>query len=561
MSEAAVAPNQPLGQQIRGMKWNFWIANLIESFERLAFFGVRAVVGLYIFGDNSVLHLSMTEKGWIFGIWALIQCLVPMVSGGYTESFGYRKSMYVAFSINIVGYCLMANAVGFWSMLASACLVGLGTAIFKPPVQGSVAKSLNEGNSGLGFGIFYWMVNVGGFFAPMMAAAVRGNDQNPTWEYVFYGAAIATAINFIPATFLFREPELDPEARKKKPMKVFKDTMTTLWRDKYMLRFLLIVSGFWFMFMQLWDLLPNFIDEWVDTRDVGALIATEDEDALLARSNAAALAAVDPAAAKVAIAEAEEIAAAKAAGTYEEPEPPAKEPAPAAADDAEEEKGPALLSRAWFEESFLMSDGRAKPELLINIDALTILLLVLPLSWFFGRYRMMVSLVLGMAIGLVGFVGAGLSQAGMFVGFMIFIFAIGEIICSPKFSEYIGMTAPPDKKAIYMGYSNIPFAIGWAGGNWLSGPLYDWLSSRNTLAQRWLVDNTGMARDVAEELRGEALLNVVAVQMGDGATAWDVKRVLWETYHPWIIWVVLGVIGLASVIGMYVSYRKAQKTA
>ncbi len=207
-----------------------------------------------------------------------------------------------------------------------------------------------------------------------------------------------------------------------------------------------------------------------------------------------------------------------------------------------------------------MKDGRAKPELLINIDSLTILLLVLPLSWFFGRYRMMVSLVLGMAIGLVGFVGAGLSQSGMIVGLMIFVFAIGEIICSPKFSEYIGMTAPPDKKAIYMGYSNIPFAIGWAGGNWLSGPLYDWLSSRTELAQRYLVQNGVVPEDVADKLEGEALLNVVAVQLGEGTTVWDVKKMLWDTYHPWTVWLVLGAIGMASVIGMYVSYRKAQKS-
>ena len=109
----------PIRQQVQEMKWNFWIANVIESFERLAFFGVRAVVGLFIYGDNSVLHLSMSEKGLIFGIWALIQCLVPMVSGGYTDTYGYRKSMYVAFTINIVGYGLMANASGFWTMLAA----------------------------------------------------------------------------------------------------------------------------------------------------------------------------------------------------------------------------------------------------------------------------------------------------------------------------------------------------------------------------------------------------------------------------------------------------------
>ncbi len=702
MSEAAATPTVPLGKQIRGMKWNFWIANLIESFERLAFFGVRAVVGLYIFGDDSVLHLSMTEKGMIFGIWALIQCLVPMVSGGYTDSYGYRKSMYVAFSINIVGYCLMANVAplaeyfgdkgwvasvdlfkwtlelgpnGFWLMLISASLVGLGTAIFKPPVQGSVAKSLNEGNSGLGFGIFYWMVNVGGFFAPMAAAVLRGNEENPTWEYVFYGAAVATAINFIPATFMFREPKLDPEARKKKPMKVFKDTMLTLWRDKYMLRFLLIVSGFWFMFMQLWDLLPNFIDEWVDTRDVGAFIAGPDEgegdDDSAADDDSATVTAVlaadddsaaagptgdddsaaaappiaapagdddsaaivpagdddsaadgatgdhdstadgaagdddstadgaagdddsaaadpaaddpdwvankdagfkdgvaDPEAAILAIAAAEEAAAREAAGVEEEEEEETEteteaeaETEAVAEEEEEEEEGPTLLSREWFKESFVLKDGRAKPELLINIDALTILLLVLPLSWFFGRYRMMVSLVLGMGIALVGFVGSGLSQAGAFVGLMIFVFAIGEIICSPKFSEYIGMTAPPDKKAIYMGYSNIPFAIGWAGGNWLSGPLYDWLSSRTELARKFLVQGEVVTREVADKLEGEALLNAVAVQMGEGTTIWDVKKMLWDTYHPWSIWLVLGCIGLASVIGMYVSYRRTQKAA
>ncbi len=476
--------------QIRTMEWNFWVANVIEAFERLAFFGVRAVVPLYIYGDNSVLHLSMTEKGLIFGIWALIQCLVPMVSGGYTDSYGYRKSMYVAFAINIIGYCTMANAHGFWSMLAAACLVGLGTAIFKPPVQGSVAKSLNEGNSGLGFGIFYWMVNVGGFFAPMAGSYLRGNELEPTWSHVFYGAAVVTAINFLPATFLFREPELDPDARKKSPVKVFTDTMMTLWKDQPMLRFLLVVSGFWFMFMQLWDLLPNFLDEWVDTRDVGQM-------------------------------------------------------ATAALGDK---------AQAW-----LMADGALKPEMLINIDSFAILLLVLPLSFFFGRFRMMVSLVLGMIISTVGFTLAGMTMAGSFAAIMIFVFALGEIICSPKFSEYIGMTAPPDKKAIYMGYSNIPFAIGWAVGNWLSGPLYDIFSSRTVLARRYLEEELGMSAEQLAGIEDPEVLNTMVAELGEGATSYDATRLLWDAYDPWIIWVILGSIGGLSVLGMIMNYLRSTR--
>ncbi len=489
MSEQKPTERVPIGQQIREMKWNFWIANLIESFERLAFFGVRAVLPIYMINvEAGGIGLSYTQKGVIYFIWALIQCLLPMVSGGYTDAYGYRKSMYVAFAINIGGYCLMANAHGFWPMLAAACLVGTGTAIFKPPVQGSVAKSLNPGNSGLGFGIFYWMVNVGGFFAPMLASAVRGNELNPTWNHVFYGAAIVTAINFLPATFLFREPEIDAEARKKKPIEVFTETMMTLWRDQPMLRFLLVVSGFWFMFMQLWDLLPNFIDEWVDARDVGAVIG----------------------------------------------------------------------HNAWLAEKFLDANGGAKPELLINIDALTILLLVFVLSWFFGKYRMIVSLILGMVVATLGFVGAGMFQTGWIVALMIFVFAIGEIICSPKFTEYVGMTAPPDKKAIYMGYSNIPFAIGWAVGNIVSGPLYDTFSSKENLARRYLVDQIGMSADAVEKLETTEVMPTLVTQLG-AADGYEATRVLWDAYDPWTIWIMLGAIGVISIGGMWMFYRSSMR--
>ena len=36
-----------------------------------------------------------------------------------------------------------SHSLKFWLMMASGCLVGTGTAIFKPPVQGMVAKTLN----------------------------------------------------------------------------------------------------------------------------------------------------------------------------------------------------------------------------------------------------------------------------------------------------------------------------------------------------------------------------------------------------------------------------------
>ncbi|MBN2799094.1 MAG: MFS transporter [Deltaproteobacteria bacterium] len=477
-------------EQVRTMRWNFWVANLIEAQERLAFFGVRAILPLYMMWDHSGgLGLSYSEKGLIYMIWALLQTLVPMVSGGYTDAYGYKKSMYLAFVLNLAGYTLMANASGFWSMLAAAMFVGTGTAIFKPPVQGAVVRSLDEHNSALGFGLFYWMVNIGGFFAPMAASSLRGNEAAPTWSLVFYGAAIVTALNFIPAIFLFREPPLDRAAAAKGPVEVLKSTLRVLWEDKAMLRFLLVVSGFWFMFMQLWDLLPNFIDEWVDARSLGALLS-------------------------------------------------------------------GLPLPSGWAASVLDANGAVKPEMLINIDSFAIILFVLPLSWLSGRFKMMTVLVVGMGVALLGFVGSGLFMSGVAVAVMIFVFAIGEILCSPKFSEYIGMTAPADKKALYMGYSNIPFAIGWAAGNGISGPLYEALASKEVLARRWLMDQGGMTADaVAAVEQLPELMNLVAARVGGGADVFQANAVLWDAYQPWRIWLLLGLVGLASVVGMWINDR------
>ena len=99
-------------KQVASFPANFWYANLMEAFERLAFFAVRAITPLYLVassGQNG-LGLDFAEKGLIYMVWAFLQCLIPMVSGGYTDRYGYKKSLTVAVLINIIGYAGMARS-------------------------------------------------------------------------------------------------------------------------------------------------------------------------------------------------------------------------------------------------------------------------------------------------------------------------------------------------------------------------------------------------------------------------------------------------------------------
>ena len=63
--------------------------NSIEMFERLAYFGIRAVVPIYIMQatEPGGLHLTALHKGWIYAWWAVFQSFLPMVTGGYADRF------------------------------------------------------------------------------------------------------------------------------------------------------------------------------------------------------------------------------------------------------------------------------------------------------------------------------------------------------------------------------------------------------------------------------------------------------------------------------------------
>ncbi|MFH1012015.1 MAG: MFS transporter [bacterium] len=457
----------------------------MEANERLAFFGVRAIAPLYMVYAvaQGGLGLSYAEKGLIYTIWALIQCLVPMISGGFTDEYGYKKSLYVAFTINICGYLAFAFASGFWSSLGAACLIGLGTAIFKPPVQGTIARASTQENSSIAWGFFYWMVNVGGFLAPLLAALLRGETN---FRLVFICAAGVTLFNFIPAILFYREPERIGDSKKKTVGQTFVDTIKTL-KDKNFLVFLAIFSGFWFMFMQLWDLLPNFIDEWVFSQDIAPFFRS---------------------------------------------------------------LSPGLV----------LASGNVKPEILINIDPFAIIVLMLPIAWLTSKFHPMIALICGMVISLVGFFMSGFTNIGFVVAAAIFVFAIGEMWCSPKFSEYIGLTAPPDKKAVYMGYSNIPFAVGWALGNLVSGYLYESLGSKINFAREYLISELGMNPGDAAAIPTEKVMETMTSMMngGAGATLGEATRVLWNMHHPWIVWAILTGIGTISTILMVVYYFKTR---
>jgi dipeptide/tripeptide permease len=492
VTDSPVETQEKLGfiQQIKSFPQTFWIANIIELVERFSFWGVRVVSALYIVEavEEGGLGFDNTDKGIFFGTWALIQCALPMFTGGFSDRYGYRASLMVAYVTNMIGYGLMAYVQSWWGFMAACCLVGTGTAIFKPPLHGTLAHCVTKSNSSVGWGIFYQVVNIGGFIGPMVMGYLRLLE----WKYAFFASAGIIIVNVFITLFFLKDYSKGEKTKKtgesRGALTTFFDSILTLFREPKLLVFLMIFSGFWFMFMQLFDQLSIFIDQWVDTNDVAVFFAD--------------------------------------------------------------------LTGMQFFEDLAADGGQFNPEWIVNVDAGAIILLVVLIAYITSFFRHISAMIVGMFISCLGLVIAGYSTTGFICVLGIFIFAIGEMACSPKFSEYVGLIAPPDKKALYMGYSNIPFAIGWAGANYIGGPIYQQVSDKVGLARDYLITKLGQdSQAVAELTRGEVFPRLMeALGKSERAST----QLLYEHYNPQYFFYFCIGIGLLSTLAMIGYYFWAE---
>ncbi len=241
------------------------MVNIMEMFERAAYYGVRVLLPIYIAQADEIggLHFSQSDKGLIYFWWALFQSFTPLVSGGFADRYGYKKTIAVSVIIKVVGYLLMATQTAFWPFLIGCCTLALGTAVFKPGVQGTMCQTLTDRNSSVGWGTFYMMVNIGGFLGPPIARFLCGIS----WPAVFYGCAAIVSLNLL-MLFTYKDPAAGGD-QKANPLRVLWKTILNLFNAK-LLVFILIMAGFWLMFMQLFDMLPNFIVDWVDSSKIVA---------------------------------------------------------------------------------------------------------------------------------------------------------------------------------------------------------------------------------------------------------------------------------------------------
>ena len=136
----------------------------------------------------------------------------------------------------------------------------------------------------------------------------------------------------------------------------------------------------------------------------------------------------------------------------------------------------------------------------ISTTGYIIMILQVFIARIFEKFKPIPSFLFGLFVMAAGFVVIGLAHVSavslLFVG--ITLFAIGEMISSPRIQEYITWIAPKEKAGLYMGSNFLAVGIGSFSGL-IYTPLYGRFSDAGTPEKVWYV------------LAGHLLIGIVAL--------------------------------------------------
>lgn len=368
----------------------FWVANTMELFERAAYYGMNSVLAIYLTDSIQSGGLGFTEQsvGFLQGLIYAITYVVPILGGALADRYGYRRMLIAAFALLTTGYLATGHMSAYGAVFASLLVMATGSGLFKPIISGTIARSTTEENSGFGFGIYYWMINLGAFLAPMIVSYLKGFS----WTYVFTASSVYCAAMLIPTFFLYKDP---PKPENTRSLKDVLGSAAMVLGDARFMLMIVVYSGFWILYFQNFGSVLWYMRDFVVTTPVDELFAA------------------------------------------------------------------------------IGMSIKFGPEYVTIINAGTIILLQVLVSRIVKNTKPLPTMITGMFLGCLGFILLAFSSTVWIFVAGIVVFSIGEMTAHPKYYSYVGLVAPADKKAVYMGYAFLYGVIGSLVGSSLGGALYE----------------------------------------------------------------------------------------
>jgi dipeptide/tripeptide permease len=240
-------------QPTTGLTWRFpktfWVANVIELFERAAYYGMFIALTLFLTREVGFTDI---ETGFVTAFFASALYLAPTFTGSLADRLGFRRSILLAFGLLTVGYAALGAFPTKPMAMLSLFVIMVGGSFVKPIISGTIAKTSDETNRSRAFSLFYAMVNIGAFAGKSIAKPLRTELGLETINY--YAASMALCA-FVIALVFYKDQDTRGVGKSSKEML---QGLLRVFRNGRFMSLILIIAGFWAIQGQLYSTMPKY---------------------------------------------------------------------------------------------------------------------------------------------------------------------------------------------------------------------------------------------------------------------------------------------------------------
>lgn len=208
---------------LRALGTLFWTAIAVELLHCLASYTMNAYLIVYLSRD---LGFGDLRAGGLAGLLWFMGYFLPILVGALADRYGFRKVLSLSLFVLVGGYLLASRVTAYPAMVAALLLIALGGAAMKPVIAGTVKAVTSEETRSLGFSVYYMMINVGSLAAPFLANGVRLSTGRPA--LIFAACAVVESSALLLTLFFFRDPSTPTPAADRSLTRVLRETVGVL---------------------------------------------------------------------------------------------------------------------------------------------------------------------------------------------------------------------------------------------------------------------------------------------------------------------------------------------
>ncbi|MBT3560203.1 MAG: peptide MFS transporter [Flavobacteriaceae bacterium] len=194
MTDSNILANQ---KQFLGHPVGLYILFLTEMWERFSYYGMRAILVLYLVGEvgieNAGLGWSNEDALALYG-WYTMFVYVASIPGGIIADkiLGQKKSVFVGGMLLVAGHSVLAIEA-MWAFYTGLTLIVMGVGMLKPNIStmvGGLYPKNEQDKRDMGFYIFYMGINLGAAASALLVGYI---GETIGWHYGFGLAGIGMA--------------------------------------------------------------------------------------------------------------------------------------------------------------------------------------------------------------------------------------------------------------------------------------------------------------------------------------------------------------------------------